>query len=295
MVQSSPGERAQAVNVANLYKLVSRIPGSVKRMERHTQAPVEAGSIRDAARQHDFAAEAFAIASIHVAAGLDALRSLHFLVLREPDDRNLRITVHGACVLVRQSLESGASARWLVEDLSPSALQQRGFAAVWRSAQEQASYLNSLGGGPLTQKANETRAKLIADGQRLELVDPMGRGDRRKTSPIVRVPDSASLAREVPLPPEIADAAANALGRGVANAEWLYRWASGMTHGYMWASLADSESVASHLKWVDGVPRRSGEVMALMRLDYVRFALALDTAIDVLSGAAKVVADSGRA
>ncbi|MDP4013917.1 MAG: hypothetical protein Q8P38_04795 [Candidatus Nanopelagicales bacterium] len=295
MVPSSPEERAQAVNVANLYKLVSQIPETIERVETLIQAPVEAGSIRDRVAKLDFAAEAFAIASIHVAAGLDALRSLHFLVLREPDDRNLRITVHGACVLVRQSLESGASARWLVGDLSLTVLQQRGFAAVWRSTHEQASYLNSLRGDPLTQKANETCEQLIADGQRLELVGARGRGDREKILPKVRVPDSASLARAVPLRPEIVDAAANVLGPGVANAEWLYRWSSGMAHGYMWAALSDSELVASRLTCLDDVPICSVEGMTRLRLDHVRFALALLTAIDVLTGVAAIVADSGRA
>ncbi len=228
------------------------------------------------------AAEAFAYAAVHLASGSDALLTLRLMAMPDPSKPHLSVTVNGSAGLVRQALESTAFARWLLADRSAEGLQRRGFAERWADVEEQAKYLNSWNGEEPRRLAQEMRAEVADEGVRLELlVGNPGEERKHPGRPSLPRPAATQILAQVNLKPDLIVGLAERLGAGVTTAEWLYRWLSGMAHGYAWASLSNFEAQASFLLDSKSGLVDSGVTLGRATLNYETFNLALWTAIDL--------------
>lgn len=193
-------------------------------------------------RNTEFAFEAIAQAGVCLAAAINALKTLELTTTFSNNSAQLNITNNGWAGLIRQTLEASAYANWLLEDSSPTTLQARSFGAMWDDARERRLCMEALGAPTNIKQAHEVVQRLVDDGKRLGLTKE---GKDGTWHPIVRRPAATDLMQAVELPSSVLSGVDLTDSPGYANAQWLYRWVSGLAHGYPWASLANARTISS--------------------------------------------------
>ena len=187
----------------------------------------------------EYGQEALSASTFYLGAAANSLQALQLATVGpKPSEAiatgnvTIHITINGTCGLLRQILESAAIAKWAVSSPTDEDLMSRGFSITWANAIESVKHSNSLTSPNLPRLKSDLNA-LIQDGRRLNLMV-----ERPKSSlgwePRYSMVDTSGLLRARKLPNDLIAHYRETLGPGSENAEWLYRWLSGMAHGLPW-------------------------------------------------------------
>ncbi len=192
-----------------------------------------------------FGTDLLAGAHMYMQSGMDSFLSFRLLSL--PDgvpklntnsDVVFRLTNNGSAVLLRRALECLVRAKWLLDCDCREKIVQRGFAVCWSNSNERVKYEKALNSSELANQEENMRA-LQEVGLELDLLSL----NKSETSyfPKVGIQDATSLLKSIKSDLVLPDKILDELGTGFTNAEWSYRWLSGMSHGMSWAHIFNEE------------------------------------------------------
>lgn len=187
---------------------------------------------------HLFANEYLAAVHNTLQSGLDAFFSLRLLalpdVLEKREDLDLgrlNVTINGWANLFRQSLECLAISHFLLSRSTQEEVTKYGFAYCFKDSEEKVKFMTALRGASFNE-AKMSHKKLSQIGEIHNLItvaNPKGRN-----VPNTTIPDTQSLLRGLSIPTNFSKDIIALHGQGIENAEWLYVWLSGFTHGRSW-------------------------------------------------------------
>lgn len=149
----------------------------------------------------------------------------------------MNATINGCAGLLRQSLENLVRSIWLLEASSQIEISQRGFAVLWENASNHLKYERALNGSRIEEFEINLK-ELHSSGVHHGFFDLI-KGSQTEFSkkPRIRIQDASGLLRKVITPVELPQDLLQERGIGFVNAEWVYRWLSGLTHGLDWAHV----------------------------------------------------------
>lgn len=192
-----------------------------------------------------FGTDLLAGAHMYLQSGIDSFFSFRLLTLpngaptlNESPNNFFRLTCNGTAVLLRQSIECLVRAKWLLENNDRNLVTQKGFAVCWSNSKERIKYETALN----STKVNVHKAyleDLESIGVALNLMN-IDEGGVNK-SPKIGIRDATSLLSSIQLNLNLPPKVIIELGSGFTNAEWVYRWLSGMSHGMTWAHIFNEE------------------------------------------------------
>ncbi len=244
--------RADEINVA-----ANRITYDLQNLN-HPWRTVTAGQ--------DYAIEAVAAATFFLGAATNSFLSLRLLTIDtdaiSAGETTLKanFSINGTTGLIRQTLECASRAFWLVSAKDLDQLIIRGFAATWENADAATSYANAIQAPDLASK-QANREVIRQDGLAKGIMD----GEAGKEKPKFALGNATDILRGRALPPELIRGLESAFGQKVGNGEWVYRWLSGMAHGFGWVHPMQNSTLQ---------PEEEVQVM-LITTDWSRLLLSL--------------------
>lgn len=192
-----------------------------------------------------FGTDLLAGAHMYLQSGIDSFFSFRLLTLPngaptpgETSDNLFRLTNNGTAVLLRQSIECLVRAKWLLENKDRDQITQKGFAVCWSNSKERVKYERALNSTNVDIHLTNLK-DLESLGFALKLMNP--EEDGKKPSPKVGIRDATSLLKLIKLDLNLPPQVILELGNGFTNAEWVYRWLSGISHGMTWAHIFNEE------------------------------------------------------
>lgn len=205
--------------------------------------------------QSIYGKELLAGAHSFMQSGFNSFQTLRLAVLPnglEPEKLNgtiqVRVSINGVAGLLRQAMECLAKAEWLLQAKNLSEIEARGFAFLWSNSENRLKYERALGSSrveEIKQLMVQTRKEGIALGLFETKSDQK---DGYASEPRVKIADSSGLLRKLRTNMLLPDEVIAQYGPGFENAEWLYVWLSGFTHGLEWihknVPLSEVEDVA---------------------------------------------------
>lgn len=205
--------------------------------------------------QSIYGKELLAGAHSFMQSGFNSFQTLRLAVLPkglEPDNiigtLQVRVSINGVAGLLRQSMECLAKAEWLLRAKSISEIEARGFAFLWSNAENRLKYERALDSSRVDEfkhLISETRKEGIALGLFEQVLE---QNDGYASEPKVKIADSSGLLRNLRTKMDLSSEVIAQYGPGFKNAEWLYVWLSGFTHGLEWSHknvpLSEVEDVA---------------------------------------------------
>jgi hypothetical protein len=171
-------------------------------------------------------------------------------------------TVNGLAGLLRQSVENLARSVWLLNASDKVQISQRGFAVVWENAKNRLKFERALKSprvGEFEGKYDDLKTVGIEFGFFKEKSD--GKPGFEE-DPRVRIQDATSLLKNISTPVELPAELLRQKGIGFINAEWVYRWLSGLTHGLDWVHTSD------------GIPGDQDFALVIRNPDFERFSIS---------------------
>ncbi len=196
----------------------------------------------------NYGAELISGAHSYAQSGFNAFQTLRLAVLpngmdlKNPDGKiQAKFTITGVAGLLRQSIECLVRAQWLLEAKGDRQIDERGYALLWSNCINRLKYERALDSTQVP-KFEKLRDKIRAEGISLQLFDTSSAfADSYSLEPRIKIADASGLLRnivtDVPLPTELTQV----FGNGFKNAEWVYIWLSGITHGLEWSHKGKSE------------------------------------------------------
>ncbi len=213
---------------------------------------LEAGLDPDGPEKH-----AIIFAGFYLHGGVDAILTWH----RASTSANASIGsgIQGTAGLIRQALECGATAAWLVAD--PALLKQRGFAALWEDMSEQAKFPQ------MTYEPNQDAKKADRLDRMLKVGAQHGLLNAAGDAPVTTLLGKTDACIAIKLDED---------SFGTETAEAFYRWTSGMTHGLLWPALRQRTELVGKYVTIgpDGV-KPTGEDLVVPRPNYVMLASSM--------------------
>jgi len=221
----------------------------------------------------EYGLEALSAATFFLAAAVDSLKTLQLLTVQETKNPQgdleilVRITVNGTAGLVRQIVECAARALWLTSSKLPEDISLRGFAALWANADEAVIFAKAIG-SPESQAKEGLLSELLDVGKSKNWINEGG----SKPKPTISLSGATDILKKVnfdsgPLKPALA-----LMGHNVENGEWVYRWLSGMAHGYVWVHPLQKAE-----------PQKSEMDQALTKPDWVKLTLCITLAVHLIN------------
>jgi hypothetical protein len=175
---------------------------------------------------------------------------------------NVKITINGFAGLLRQTIESLIRSVWLLDVTNRAQISERGFAVIWENATNRLKYEQALK-SPKVEESRKYLDVLRIEGitKGLFLVD---RHDSSKYAddPRIQIEDASGLLRKVITPIDLPVDLLAQRGIGFVNAEWVYRWLSGLTHGLDWAHIGNE------------LPENLDFALTIRKPDLERFSIA---------------------
>jgi hypothetical protein len=174
-------------------------------------------------------------------------------------DASIGSGIQGTAGLIRQVLECGATAAWLVAD--PALLKQRGFAALWEDMSEQAKFPQMIYEPNHDAKKADRLDRMLKIGAQHGLLNAAG--DAPATTLLHKTDACIAIKLDE-----------GSFGTGTAEA--FYRWTSGMAHGLPWAALRQrTESVGMYVKIGPEGVKPTGEDLVIPRPNYLMLACSM--------------------
>ena len=230
---------------SNFIRLVALADGLENRANSAVFAQMPGSKHRDRLVGIEFGEDALAAGSFQLGAAVNSLRALQLLTIQDVRQDALggikltaNITINGTVGLLRQALECATWANWLLEPQLPAETTMRGIAAAWLNGLEALKHERALD-GPERFAVEAAMENLIADGRRLELIRA-ATGINPPWAPRRPMKDVTGLLRQQAIANLDRSEVVSELGPGVSNGEWVYRWLSGMAHGYAWVHILES-------------------------------------------------------
>jgi hypothetical protein len=223
------------------YLLKSVIRGNelLDRGNRVVLSMTEAHPLQRHAKGVEYGDEALAASTFFLGAATNSLQSLQLQTVGpNPGSAiaagaiEMHITINGMCGLLRQILENTALARWVINTPTDEILTRRGYAATWNNYDEAIKNLRALKSPRLPKQILDFQ-EIIDDGLRLDLLVESPKSPY-KYAPRHPIDDTSGLLRDVEIPLNLIERFQESWGANCSNAEWLYRWLSGMAHGLPW-------------------------------------------------------------
>lgn len=218
--------------------IVEVLPDTLKRLEGEISNREEKFSKMTPAAQDDFLGFSYAYATNQLRACCDALRTLEFLSHKSKESLEVNVTQNGVAGLLRQSLESMATHKWLTDYSTEEEARQKAHSYQLVDLQERANYYKDLG---YTEEYGRTIA-LLESTKRIGLEKGFSKeGTNSNGEPIVKqaIPllNVTDLCLRIVTPDDVISKEVLKHYPGMANASWLYRWSSGLAHGKFWVNL----------------------------------------------------------
>jgi hypothetical protein len=234
------------------------------------------------ARDVPFGQEALSSASFFLGSSVNSFQSLQLLAVgTNPQEAlknraiNINLTINGTCGLLRQILEGAVVAKWIIDAPNDQSLMERGFAYVWENAVESIKHSKSLD-SPQVESQLDALRELADQAIKVELMSANEK-HFRKWKPNKEMADVTGLLRAVCLPKELVSDVQESMGTKSSNGEWLYRWLSGMAHGYAWVNRLERIEVSSE------------RVLGYTKPDIVRLGLAATMSINLIEQVLKAI------
>lgn len=200
----------------------------------------------------DFGMELFAGHQMYMQSGFNSFLTLRHAMMHNGIEEidgllnlNVKITINGFAGLLRQTIECLIRSVWLLDVTNKAQVSERGFAVIWENATNRLKYEQAL----KSPKTDDFRNYL--DDLRIEGIEkglfPVDRHDSSKYAdkPRIQIEDASGLLRKVITPINLPVDLLAERGIGFVNAEWVYRWLSGLTHGLDWAHVRKEETETS--------------------------------------------------
>ena len=199
--------------------------------------------------------EALSSATFFLGAAVNSLKALRLLTIQESKNAKgeleiqAHITVNGTAGLIRQIVECAARALWLTDSKLPEDISLRGYAALWANAEESVLFAKAIGSPELKTKEG-LLSDLLEIGRSKNWINEGG----RKPRPTVSLSGATEILMKVSFDSGPLKPALGIMGNNVENGEWVYRWLSGMAHGYVWVhplQKVQSEESEVDLVWTE--------------------------------------------
>lgn len=202
------------------------------------------GELVDRISQIDFGMELFSGHQTYMQSGFNSFLTLKLAMLPNglrsqsgKSDILVNSTINGFAGLLRQSLENLVRSVWLLEASSRNEISQRGFAVLWENASNRLKYERALE-SPQIDEFKKQLEDIRAAGIELGFFEKKKDGDLEfADNPRICIQDASGLLRNVVTPAILPKKLLMDRGIGFVNAEWVYKWLSGLTHGLDWAHL----------------------------------------------------------
>ncbi len=217
----------------------------------------------------DFGMDLFAGHQMYMQSGFNSYLTLRHAMMHNGIEAidghlnlNVKITINGFAGLLRQTIECLIRSVWLLDITNQAQISERGFAVVWENATNRLKYEQAL------KSPREGEFRTYLDDLRVEGIKkglfPVDRQDSSKYAdkPRIQIEDASGLLRKVQTPINLPIDLLEQRGIGFVNAEWVYRWLSGLTHG---------------LDWVHGgkeIPENLEFALVIRKPDLERFSIA---------------------
>lgn len=192
----------------------------------------------------DFGMDLYAGHQMYMQSGFNSFLTLRHAMIpngvKKIDEKlnlNVKITINGIAALLRQTIECLIRSVWLLDVTNKNQVSERGFAVIWENTTNRLKYEQSL----KSPQADEFKKYL--DNLRVEGISkglfPVDSRDSLKyaLNPRIQIGDASGLLRRVVTPINLPLDLLEQRGIGFVNAEWVYRWLSGLTHGLDWAHI----------------------------------------------------------
>ena len=192
----------------------------------------------------DFGMDLFAGHQIYMQSGFNSFLTLRHAMMHNGIEAidgqlnlNVKITINGFAGLLRQAIECLIRSVWLLDVTNKAQISERGFAVIWENATNRLKYEQALK-SPKTDDYRKHLDDLRGEGIGKGLF-PVDKHDSSKyaDNPRIQIEDASGLLRKVVTPINLPVDLLAQRGIGFVNAEWVYRWLSGLTHGLDWAHV----------------------------------------------------------
>lgn len=206
----------------------------------------------------EYQESAIAAATSYLGASINSLRTLELLIIdRSTNPVSLKnLTTMGTAGITRQIVEPMIWSDWLLNSSTLEELRIRGYAAIWENASEANKYAEAIHAPDLASK-REMFQVIIREGHNLGFI-AVG-----KKKPIVKFPNATPQFASNAFPEQLIQGLQQHYGTNIQNAEWVYRWLSGLTHGMIWANTPQAPS------------QTQGIMKQVIGIDWNRLGLAL--------------------
>ena len=196
----------------------------------------------------NYGAELISGAHSYAQSGFNAFQTLRLAVLpngmhpTDPDGKiQAKFTITGVAGLLRQSMECLVRAQWLLEAKGDRQIDERGYALLWSNCVNRLKYERALKSAEIS-KYEKLRAEIRAEGISLQLFDSSSTSsDGFSSDPRIGIADASGLLRKIETDVLLPSELARIFGDGFNNAEWVYIWLSGITHGLEWSHKGKSD------------------------------------------------------
>lgn len=194
------------------------------------------GSLSDEEKD-DFLGSSYFFLSSQLRATADALHTLSALSHVENDSLRVTVTQNGVAGLLREALEAIATYTWLNDYKTEEEARAKAHSYTVEDLVERLNYYEELG-----DETNITKTKQLqseANQQGLDLgftTQAISKSGVPFLKPMQALPSITDRIGKIPTPSEVVTTEVLKMYPGMKNARWLFRWASGLSHGKHWVT-----------------------------------------------------------
>ena len=233
--------------VQRMYQELSQIPGMEAKINSMDTMTPGIDSAFSALERDELGSSAYSYLRTYLMTAQDALHTLHLASVRLSADSNgdnharVCFTTNGTAALLRQAYESLLYANWILTEEAAS-WEEKGYALMWAEYHEYKKYGIALKPGD-TRDLDKKFDRMMQIGLTRGLISRKTVKGKEIESPAFTRRDAITLSGRIKLEDLLSPDDLDVLSAlekehpGIVDAKWIYRWLSGMIHGYSWSSI----------------------------------------------------------